>query len=213
MTGWFVFALLALAAGGLALRLGVPRALASFLGAALALGAAGYALQGRPGLPGMPVTAAATAGEVDPGLSALRLRMFGRFTRAEPYLAGADALTRAGATGSAVRLLLGGVNAAPADFALWTALGGAYADHDGNSVSPAARLSFDRAMQLAPDHPGPPFFLGVAHVRAGEFRQARDWWALAYRLTPATSSYRPEIGARLELLDRLLASEAGQGLH
>ena len=64
--------------------------------------------------------------------------------------------------------------------------------------------SFRRAMSLAPGHPGPPFFLGLAYIRAGQFAEARQWWARALRLTPADAGYRPEIADRLALLDAAL---------
>lgn len=209
MMGWIALALLAAAAFVLLRRLGVPRSLSSFVGAALALGAVGYAMQGRPDLPGSPVVAQTRGGEVDPALSELRLDLFGRFTNATTYFAAGDALTRSGDPRAAVNLYLGAVNARPQDAALWTALGGAYADHDRGAVSPPARFAFDRAMRLAPDHPGPPFFLGLAQVRAGEFRSAQRSWRRAYALTPPGVSYRAAIGQRLVLLDAFLASPAG----
>jgi Flp pilus assembly protein TadD len=207
--GWL--ALAALMAGSLALfwRMGLPRDLLAFVGAALMLGAAGYALQARPALSGQPARGVATDAVDQPQLVEQRRAMLGRFTVAEPYFFASDALMRSGAKRSAVGVLLGGVNSNPQDFALWTALGTAYAEHDG-VVSPAARLAFDRAMKISPDHPAPPFFLGLAQVRAGEFRAAQRSWRHALALTPQGLSYRPEIARRLELLDAFLASEAGR---
>ncbi|MES2338719.1 MAG: hypothetical protein V4537_11525 [Pseudomonadota bacterium] len=209
MIGWLTLGLLMLAAFVALLRLGVPRDLGSFVGAALMLGAAGYALQGRPGLAGTSVTPASKARDVDPGLSLLRASMFGRFTVAENIFVTGDALIRSGNPQSAVALYLGAVNAQAQNAALWTGLGSAYADQDGG-VSPASRFAFDRAMKLAPEHPGPPFFLGLALVRAGEFREAQIWWRRAYRLSPPALGYRTDIGDRLALLDQFLASEAGR---
>jgi cytochrome c-type biogenesis protein CcmH len=207
--GWAALALIALAAVALLWRLRVARSLWTASLAALTLGATGYALQGRPGVAAQVARPSAMAGEVDPGLSELRLQMFGKYTYAETFFIASDGMIRAGSPGSAVRILRSGVEAAKSNAAVWTALGSAFAAHDGDTVSPAARLSFDRAMQLAPEHPGPPFFLGTAYVRAGDFHAARAWWARALALTPAEAHYRPEIATRLALLDRLLAMEAG----
>lgn len=207
--GWIALAILGAAAFGAARLLGVPRDLGAFVGAALMLGAAGYALQGRPGLPAAPVSTTAPRVDVDPGLSDLRLRMFGRHTTAESLFYASDALMRSGSPDSAIALLLGGANSNPQDAAVWTALGAAYAAHDGDSMSPAARFAFNRALRLAPRHPGPPFFFGVALVRAGELREARRWWMQAFILSPDVS-YRAEISERLALLDRYLASPEGQ---
>ena len=207
--GWIALALLIVAALAALLRLGVPRELASFAGGALMLGAAGYALQGRPGQPAVAAKPASAAVAVDPNLSILRGTMFGRFGASESYFAAGDALARSGNPRSATALYLGAINAQPGDAALWTGLGGAYADQDG-SVSPPARFAFERAMKLAPTDAGPPFFLGLALVRAGEFREARTWWRRAYRLAPPTRSYRRDIAERLTLLETFLSSEAGQ---
>lgn len=208
--GWIALALLMAGAFAALLLLGVSRTLTSFLGAALVLGAAGYAWQGRPDQPGAPANGAAATGQVDVGLSQLRLDMFGRYTTGEAYFTAGDALLRTGASHAAVSLYLGGVNAQPRNAALWTALASAYVDHDGGTVSPPARLAFDQAMRIAPDHPGPPFFLGVALVRSGEFREAARYWRRALALAPAGVSYRAPIAERLQLLDAFLASPAGQ---
>ena len=207
--GWIALLLLALGSGVLLWRLGLPRIVATTVAAGMMLGATGYALQGRPGLMGQPVRAAAEAGQVDPGLSELRRDMFGRYTYAEQYFVMSEGLTRAGQKAGAVRVLLGGITGAKQNAALWTALGNAYAENDADTVSPASRFAFDQALRLAPEHPGPPFFLGIAYVRAGEFAKARSWWVRALRLTPAGAPYARDIAQRLVLLDRLLALEAG----
>jgi len=207
--GWIALLLLALGSGALLWRLGLSRIMSTAVAAAMMLGATGYALQGRPVLAGQPVHAAAEAGQVDPGLSALRVEMFGRYTYAEQYFIMSEGLTRSGQKAGAVRVLLGGISGAKQNAALWTALGNAYAENDANTVSPASRFAFDQALRLAPQHPGPPFFLGIAYVRAGEFAKARGWWVRALRLTPPGASYRRDIAQRLTLLDRLLVLEAG----
>lgn len=208
--GWVaLFVLMALAFVAL-LRLGVPRVLASFLGAALMLGAAGYALQGRPGLGGAPVSTRSRAVAIDPAVNELRLDLFGRYTQASTYFAAGTALQRRGDLRAAVNFYLGGINALPNDAGLWTALGDAYALHDGGTVSPPATLAFDQAIRLAPNHPGPPFFRGLAHVRAGDLREGQRWWRRAYALSPEQASYRAAIGQRLRLLDQFLASPMGQ---
>jgi cytochrome c-type biogenesis protein CcmH/NrfG len=94
--------------------------------------------------------------------------------------------------------------------ALWTGLGTVLATHDGGRMSPAALFAFSRAMRLAPEHPAPFFFAGLAYVRAGEFAKARPYWARALAVTPAGVSYHGAIAERLALLDRFLAVEAAQ---
>ena len=93
---------------------------------------------------------------------------------------------------------------------MWTGLGLKLAENDAMQISPAAKLSFERAMQLAPKHPGPPFFYGLALIREGKFEEARSWWEKAVALSPENASYRKELVVRLFLLDRFLEAKAAQ---
>jgi Flp pilus assembly protein TadD len=204
--GWIALGLIGVAAAAALWLLGVARPLWSFIGAGLMLGATGYAVQGRPDLPGHPVTAFVRPIALDQGLIELRGDMLGRFTGEAAYLTLADGMTRAGNPKAAVQVMLGGVAYAPTNFVLWTWLGMAYAQHDGGAVSPAARLAFTQAMRLAPKHPGPPFFLGVALIQSGDFAAARPYWARALALTPPNVSYRAAIADRLAILDKYLAA-------
>ena len=204
--GWIALGLIGVVAAAALWLLGVARPLWSFIGAGLMLGATGYAVQGQPDLPGHPVTAFARPIALDQGLIELRGDMLGRFTGEAAYLTLADGMTRAGNPKAAVQVMLGGVAYAPTNFVLWTWLGMAYAQHDGGAVSPAARLAFTQAMRLAPKHPGPPFFLGVALIQSGDFAAARPYWARALALTPPNVSYRAAIADRLAILDKYLAA-------
>lgn len=204
--GWVVLALLAVSALLILWRARVVPALWPAVGAAMALGAAGYALQSHPGLPGHPVTANAEALEVPEEEVALRDAMLGRFTRDWSFLVASDGLLRGGRVESGTQVILLGLKQYPDSILLWTGLGTALTRHDGGAVSPAAKLAFRRAMQLNPLHPGPPFFAGLAYVRAGDFWTARGLWARALALTPPDISYHRDIAIRLALLDRYLAA-------
>jgi len=209
--GWVALFGIGLAAALLLWALGVARGLWAFAGAALMLGAAGYALQGRPTQSGHPVTANAEPMAVDPGMVALRGAMFQRFTLDSAYFTAADAMTRAGDTHAAVAVMLGGVRKLPNSPSLWTGLGSAYTLQDGGQLSPAALFAFQQAIRLAPLHPAPPFFLGLAYVRAARFAEARACWARALALTPASAPYRQDIALRLALLDRYLEMQDAPG--
>jgi cytochrome c-type biogenesis protein CcmH len=210
LMGWVALALVGAAAAGLLRLIGLPRGLWAFVGAALMLGAAGYALQGEPLLPGHAVKADADPIQVDPAMLALRDDMVGRFRADTAYLIASDAMLRSGDTGNAAKAVIGGLHHYPSSMALWTGLGTVLATHDGGRVSPAALFAFSRAMRLAPEHPAPFFFAGLAYVRAGEFAKARPYWARALAVTPEGVSYHGAIAERLELLDRFLAVEAAQ---
>ncbi|MEG3082565.1 tetratricopeptide repeat protein [Sphingomonas sp. PB2P12] len=185
----------------------VDRVLWSMVASALMLGAAGYAWQGQPGLVGHTVSTGLAPTPDDSAMLDLRDRMLERYTGAAAYLVAADAMTRIGDRRAAVRVLLGGIRIAPKSLVLWTGLANALAAHDGNQVSPSALFAYQQAARLAPKHPAPPFFLGLAYVRAGEFEKARPYWAKALALTPSDISYRGEITTRLALLDRFLAMQ------
>ena len=109
--GWLWLALFGVGAMGALAALGVARGLWSFVGAALMLGAAGYAWQGSPTLPGRSPDPRATLAPDDPSLIALRDDMVGRFTLIHSrFLTGNPQLHRtAEATLQMTLLLLSGL--------------------------------------------------------------------------------------------------------
>jgi cytochrome c-type biogenesis protein CcmH/NrfG len=203
--GWLTLvAVLCAAILGL-IALGVRRPLWSLAGAALMLGATGYALQGRPALPSQPARPATAMAGDDPSLLALRDQMLGRNCAECAYMIAADAMQRAGEKRAAVQAVLGGLRRYRQSVLLWVGLGNVLAAHDGNRLSPPALFAFQQAARLAPEHPAPPFWLGIAHIRAGDFAAARPLWARALALTPEQVSFRPQIAQRLAVLDAYLA--------
>jgi len=208
--GWIMLALIGGGAALLLWRLGVPRMLWTTAGAALMLGGAGYALQGSPARPGSPAKPTRESAEIAGDIIALRGAIFSRFTADAAYETAADALMRSGDAGAAVKVTLGGIDHYPRSIQLWTQLGSVFVAHDGGNMSPAALFAFRRAMALNPRHPGPPFFLGLGYVQAGQLAEARRWWVRALALTPPAASYRGEIAERLMLLDQFLAMAARQ---
>lgn len=207
--GWLMLAGIALVAAIALVVLRYPRKLWSVPATAIMLGAAGYAWQGSPGLPGHPVKADAQPIKVDQGLIDLRDAMFGKYgTYAWSYANLADGMLRQGDRTRAAMVWQGAVRQVPNDAALWTGFGSALAEYDGNQVSPAAQYAFDKALALSPQHPGPPFFYGLALIRANRFAEARLWWEKALALTPEKASYRQQIATRLLMLDMFLEDAA-----
>ncbi|WP_419808825.1 tetratricopeptide repeat protein [Sphingomonas sp.] len=207
--GWLTLFLIGGAAFAALVVLGLRRPLWSLAGAALMIGATGYALQGSPALPGQAPRADLTTDPADPGLIALRDQMLGHWTAQGAYVVAADAMTRIGEKRAAVQAVLGGIRRYPDNLLLWVALGNTLVAHDGDRVSPPSLFAFRQALRLGPEHPAPYFFLGLAHIRAGEFAAARPLWARAVALSPAGTGYRVQIAARLVLLDTYLA-QAGR---
>ncbi|MBQ1497066.1 MAG: cytochrome c biogenesis factor-like protein [Sphingomonas sp.] len=207
--GWGMLATVAVVAVLALALLRYPRRLWTVPATAIMLGAAGYAWQGSPGLPGHPVAPGGQRVEVDQGLIDLRDAMFGKYgTYAWSYGNLADAMLRQGDRERAVKVWQGAVRQVPEDVALWTGFGSALAEYDGNQISPAAQFAFDKAFALAPEHPGPPFFYGLALVRANRFAEAEPWWEKAVALTPAKASYRQALMARLLMLEVFLQEQA-----
>ena len=205
--GWLWLGIIAVGAFALLAVLRVDRLLWSMVAAALMLGAAGYALQGEPERAGHPVVTGTTITPDDGSMIELRDKMLERYTGAAAYLVAADAMTRIGERRAAVKVLLGGIRVAPKSLVLWTGLANALAAHDGDQVSPPALFAFQQAMRIAPRHPAPPFFLGLAYVRSGNFAAGRPYWARALELTPKSVSYHDEIAVRLALLDQVMAAQ------
>ena len=203
--GWVALGIIGVAAF-VALRLtGLSRGLGWFAGAALMLGATGYAVQQRAGQPGHPVVAGADAIDIDPGMIAFRTAIL---PGDAPALAVSDAQLRSGNAEAAVETLQEALRSKPRDATLWTALGSALVAHDDGQVSPAALFAFRRAFQFAPDQPGPPFFLGMAYVQAGDLTAAKTAWLRALALTPRDAPYRADIAERLALVDEFQAMSA-----
>ena len=206
LMGWVMLVLLGGGAMAALVLLRLARPLWSLVGAGLMLGGAGYALQGSPALPASPATPMAQGTADDPELIALRDQMLGRYTADDAYLVAADAIARSGDRHAAASLLLAGLHSLPRSVTLWTAFGSALAAQDGNTVSPPALFAFQQAMRLSSRHPAPPFFLGMAYVRAGDFAAAQAAWRRALVLSPIGAPYRAGIAERLVLLDRYLAT-------
>lgn len=206
MNGWLILALLLAAIFGLLVMARVAKPLWGFVGAALMLGAAGYAWQGSPTLAGVSLAAERKVEAPNIAADDLRDAIWGRFTYDYAYAVAADGLARAGATQAAVNAVLGGLQGAPNSGRLWTRLGTAILAHDGGQVlSPAARTAFARGIATAPDHPGPYFYYGMALIQTADLPGAKRAWLAALARTPRNASYREDLAMRLVLLDRLMA--------
>jgi cytochrome c-type biogenesis protein CcmH len=206
MMGWVMLVLVAAMASGVLALIGYPKRLWTIAATALTLGATGYAWQGRPGIAGHPVETHDEKIEISEEVVKVRDAMFGRFGFDQTNFMRADAFTRNGDSLYAVIVMKDAVFKAPNDAAAWTGYGTALAEHDKN-VSPAARFAFDRAIALWPKHPGPPFFLGLAYVEAGQPVEGRAYIARAVELTPDSVSYKADLVMWLNQLDENIARQ------
>ena len=198
MIGWLILLLLVAACvGGLRL-LRVRGGLLTAASAALLFGAAGYALQGSPGVPDAPATGAADRSVLP--LTEARHAFFGNFPPEEPWLRLSEGLARAGDTENAVGILQNAVGRYPGSVQLWIGLGNALVDH-AHGLTPPAELAYRRAAELAPGHPAAPFFYGLARARSGDRAGAVAIWQRILANAPAKASWRPLVELGVQTLD------------
>lgn len=195
--GYAILGLAAIAALGLLWLMKLRGPMLTLAAAAIAFGCAGYALQGSPDLAGQPRLAADRPPPMP--LSGARHAMMGQFDYSDTWLNLADALASRGNTEDAARLLQAQVARHPGDYKLWVGLGNALTDH-ARTITPAARLAYARAAELAPGYPAPKFFLGLAEARSGNPDEAVRLWREALADAPADASWRPMIEDGLRLM-------------
>jgi cytochrome c-type biogenesis protein CcmH/NrfG len=165
-----------------------------FLAAALLLALAGYAWQGRPGVAGAPKAQAEDSRRPPSDFAQLRRSLLGEFDRAGAWLTTAEAIAQTGNTLSAVKMLRGELERSPRDMDLWLGLADALVQHAGGLLTPAAEMAFNRAAQVAPDHPAPRFFYGLALARMGQFEAAEQFWREVLAMPQVTEQWRNAVG-------------------
>lgn len=209
MNGWLIAAAFAFCLMALLIAVGrIPRMSWELTAAAVLLGLAGYAWQGGPGLPGRPKMASASTdrGKFDEQLAERRRGMAERYGKAGQWLMLSDGLGRQGKTKEAANVLLAGLKQTPDDPNLWLGLGNALIAHAGGVVSPSADFAYRRAMTLDPDAPAPPYFYGLALVRAGQLQAAKELWAPLAARAPEGSEIKAELELSIARIDAMLAA-------
>lgn len=190
----------------LAFVLKMPRAGWELSGAALLVGIAGYALQGHPGAPGAPKAPIENKRTADEALVKQRQQMGDQFAQGQSWMILADGLARQGQYGAAAEVLRKGTQQFPQDADLWVSLGNALVGHSDGIITPAAQFAFQKAAAIAPDHPGPPFFMGLALAQSGRLADARAMWAELLRRSPADAPYRADLLERIQRIDSMLGA-------
>lgn len=205
--GWAIMIAATLFAGaGLGWFLRRDTGALQFLAAALLLALAGYSWQGRPGLAGAPKRPAGQQALPDSDFANVREDLLGRFDRAWTWMNIADSYQRRGDSEGAARVLQQAVRRNPRSADLWVAYGYALVVHGGGMMSPAAQLAFSRAASLAPAHPGPRFFYGLALAQGGNYDEAERVWRETLASVPPGSQYRAAIEERLQAIAQARAT-------
>jgi cytochrome c-type biogenesis protein CcmH len=168
-----------------------------FAAAALLLGVAGYAMMGRPAQPGAPTATPddVTDEAVPDAVSKIALSTAGQ--GGNPDLVLADALMQAGRSRAAAAVINKAIEKSPNDPDLWVGLGNALFVHGGAQMNPASQFAFERAAQIAPNHPGPPFFLGYSLARSGKMDEAGEVWRGLLSRAPKDAPWRADLEQRL----------------
>lgn len=188
MSGWLILIMLMAAALACLRLLGIRGGVLQLAAAALLFGSAGYALQGRPDLRGSPASTRAPQPPIP--LTRFRHAFFGQFSGAETWLRISEALASRGNTADAVGALNSAVREHPDEPILWVGLGNALVDH-ARALTPASQFAYQRAAELAPGHPAPLFFMGLALARSGDRAGALELWNEILAQAPADASWRP----------------------
>ena len=190
MNGWVILGLLFASMLGALWLLKMRGAFLMFSASAMMLGGVGYAVQGHPDYSGSP--RAAMSAEPPIPLANIRHEFFGHFTGEESWLSISEALARTGDTEGAVGVLQNAVGKHPRNPQLWVGLGNALVDHAGG-LTPASQFAFQRAAELAPGHPAPLFFMGLALARSGDRDGALALWKEILADAPANAGWRPVV--------------------
>ncbi len=199
-----------LIAGGVMLFLwrfaGMQRDILMLTGAALALGMAGYALQGQPSLAAsLPTESDEVAAQL-PDLKKRQLLM-GRFGGDADTLAYADAYFNAGRPDIAVMVLKRGLAKNDKNPQLWVGMGNALTAYNKSTLSPAAEYSFKCALELDPNYPGTLYFYGLALAQSGRLDDARQTWVTLLQNIPADAPQRKDMIAELVATGILTAAD------
>ena len=181
----------------------VPPVVLEWTGAALLLGIAGYAWQGSPVQPGNPVIAADAGPPPEPINIALRNVQAGKYSAEGELLSYADAFINSGHSQSAISIINAGLIKSPNNPDLWVGLGNALFVHGNGIIGPSAQFAFEKAATLAPDHPGPPFFLGLGLARAGKVDEAGEVWRGLLSRAPDSAPWKADLVARLSDIDQM----------
>lgn len=201
---WFILlALFVLIVASLWKFGGFTRSGLEYLLAALLIGIAGYIWQGSPAVPAHIPVPPADALREDSGFAKERQSMMGRFGNDADILNWADSLHRLGYDQGAASVLRDAVRKKPKSPDLWVGLGNALVLHADGMVTPAAEFAFRKALSLAPNHPGPAYFMGLAYAQSGQYDLARETWQNLLNSAPANAPWRASVEERLTQLSQV----------
>ncbi|PZU45977.1 MAG: hypothetical protein DI568_12115 [Sphingomonas sp.] len=179
---------------------------------ALLVGLAGYAVAGRPGLPSAPSERAPSNPALTPEAEKASKELLNNYGDVRAWLTMSDSLIREGRTETAIYVLQDALHAIPGNADLWVQMGVALVAHADGEVVPAARLAFDRAARLAPEHPAPAYFLGLAWLQSGDVDSALSTWGTLRARSQDDAPWVPLLDRQIAAAQRMREMGVGQGM-
>ena len=209
MNGWFVLGLLSvLSLFALVFFVRSSKGLWQVAAAAVLLGMAGYALQGRPSLPPAPAQPLEASAVGATQLVEIRADMDESFGSAKRWLVTADSFAKQGDYPLSASYIQSGLRKDPQNADLWTALGLQLMLASEGQMSPAAQLAFDKARAIRPKYPAPYYFAGLARLFAGDLDGAILLWEKTVSLATPTAKWKTRIESQLQAAKALQAQAA-----
>lgn len=209
MNGWFVLGLLSvLSLFALVFFVRSSKGLWQVAAAAVLLGMAGYALQGRPSLPPAPAQPLEASAVGATQLIEIRADMDESFGSAKRWLVTADSFAKQGDYPLSASYIQSGLRKDPQNADLWSALGLQLMLVSEGQMSPAAQLAFDKARAIRPKYPAPYYFAGLARLFAGDLDGAILLWEKTVSLATPTAKWKTRIESQLQAAKALQAQAA-----
>jgi cytochrome c-type biogenesis protein CcmH len=205
MTGWIAILLVsAFAAGGILLFTPTRRRLWPVVLAAIVLGLAGYAWQGRPDQPQAPAKTIASELKAADALISMRADMDASYGGAKLYLTLADSYAREGNYKFAASYIDGGLRRYPRDGDLWAGLGVVLFLAGDGKMSPPAEMAFANARKYRPLNRAPDYFKGLVALFDGRPAEAMETWQKLVDEAPDQAVWKPKLESQLSGLKSML---------
>ncbi|MGB7404482.1 MAG: tetratricopeptide repeat protein [Pacificimonas sp.] len=183
-----------------ALRLKVPPVA---IVAIILLGGGGYLIAGRPDLAAKPTPPVEAPAGNEAALATAQQVLLQNPNDTAAWARFSDALIADGRSAEAVEGLRLATRALPENAELWVQLGSALMAHAEGVITPAARLAFGRASAVQPNHPAPPYFLGLSELQSGNPGEALAIWQDLQTRTPDDAPWAAELTSKIAAAERM----------
>lgn len=210
MNGWIILGALALLLlAGLVFVGRVPKSLWQIVAATILLGMTGYALQGRPDLPGSPAQPREAKVSTANELLIIRGEMDHIYGPGKRWLVTADAFARAGGYAASAGYIQAGLREFPRDPDLWSGLGLQLMLASDGQMSPPAKMAFDKARSLDKFQPAPDYFQGLADLFEGRVDDTLKRWKALLATARPEDRWKKRLESQIAALEQLAAQNAG----